>query len=493
VTGPHRRQLAAVALVATLVAGSCSAHGASDRADRPGGTTTTEGRTTTTDAGPRTPGPDDVPDDTFPGLGDPRIDVSSYDVEVTAAPGEEAIEGSVAITLRVKGKAPIDSFTLDLRGPAIDRAEVDGADATVSAQGAEVTLTPAEPLPPGRDIDVSIDYSGVPDQDTFPALGVPVGWQRDDSGGWFTMSEPNGTSTWVPCNDHPIDKASWRVTLVVPKGVVGLSNGKLQGNGPTHDGDQDRWTWQEVEPMAPYLVFAAVGDYDLVQRPVGEDAADGVFAYPPDLPESKRAGFDPTGDILDFYGGLFGAYPDDDAGAIVVDSSLGLALEVQTRPLFGLDGVENGTTWALAHELAHQWFGDAVSPANWRDLWLNEGFATYADWLWLDHEGDYPLEQSVADAVDHYADVGLTVRDPTATRTFDMVVYDRGALTLQAFRLEVGDDAFFRTMRAWVRRWKGRSATTGDFVALASEVAGRDLTDLFASWLDRTPQPKLPS
>lgn len=487
------RRSAILLLAAALVAGSCSVEGPGARADR-GSTTTTRpgGHGTGTTIPPGDAGPDDVPDDTFPDLGDPRIDVASYDVTVTADPGEEEIEGRVAIALRVVGDQPLESFTLDLRGPEISEAVVDGTDAEVSAEGAEVTITPAAPLRPGRDVEVDLTYAGTPDQTSFPALGVPVGWQRDDAGGWFTMSEPNGTSTWVPCNDHPIDKATWRITLDTPKGVTGLANGKLQGDGPTHHGSRDRWVWQETQEMAPYLVFAAVGDYELELRPVGETEADGVFAYPPDLSQPKRRGFDATDDILDFFGGLFGTYPNDDAGAIVVDVELGLALEVQTRPLFGLDGVQDGYTWALAHELAHQWFGDAVTLADWRDLWLNEGFATYADWLWLDHHGDYPLSASVDDAVNRFAGSNLTVRDPTAASTFDMVVYERGALTLQALRLEVGDQAFFRTMKAWVRRFKGKSATTEDFVALASEVAGRDLGDLFSSWLDETPQPELP-
>jgi aminopeptidase N len=487
------RPAAALALATALVAGSCTAEGPTTRADR-GATTTTpsDHGTSGTTTPPGDTGPDDVPDDTFPGLGDPRIDVASYDVTVTADPGEEAIEGRVAIALRVLGDRPLASFTLDLRGPKISEAVVDDRDAAVSATGAEVTITPAAPLRPDRDVEVDLTYAGIPDQTSFPALGVPVGWQPDDAGGWFTMSEPNGTSTWVPCNDHPIDKATWRITLDTPKGVTGLANGKLQGGGPTTHGSRDRWVWQETEEMAPYLVFAAVGDYDLETREVGETGADGVFAFPPDLSEPKRQAFDATDDILDFFGSRFGAYPNDDAGAIVVDVELGLALEVQTRPLFGLDGVQDGYTWALAHELAHQWFGDAVTLADWRDLWLNEGFATYADWLWLDHHGDYPLSASVDDAVNRFADSNLTVRDPTAASTFDMVVYERGALTLHALRLEVGDQAFFRILKAWVRRFDGKSATTEDFVDLASEVAGRDLTDLFHRWLDETPQPELP-
>jgi aminopeptidase N len=249
--------------------------------------------------------------------------------------------------------------------------------------------------------------------------------------------------------------------------------------------------WRQDEPVAPYLVLAAVGRYDLVTRP-GPDGTTVTLAFPHSLPAAQRKGFDALDAIAGYFDTTFGPLPGTDLGAIVVDKEdLGLALETQTRPLFGLDAVVPGRVDALAHELGHQWFGDDVSVEDWQDLWLNEGFATYADWL-FQAKGGRSIDQIAADAARTYQDEGLTVRDPDAVKTFNLVVYYRGALALHALRRTVGDDVFFRILRTWSRRYSGRNATTEDFVALASDLAGRDLRSFFHAWLDAVPQPKLP-
>ena len=449
---------------------------------------------TTTPTGPDSR-PADVPDRTFPGLGDPRIDVSSYDVAVRADPGKKEIRGRVVIKLQPVGPRDLPQFTLDLRGPKVTTTLVDGKVARTAVDGHQIIITPGKPVAAGRPHTVVIRYGGVPDQATFPALNIPVGWQPDEHGGWFTMSEPDGTSTWVPVSDHPSDKAVWKVSLDTPAGVTGVSNGRLLSHA-TKAG-RTTWIWEEPQQMAPYLVLAAVGDFDLVQRTVG--TRHDTFAFPKDLSAGKRASFDALDDILDYYAETFGPLPGSEshagqnAGAIVVDFNLGVALETQTRPLFGTDSVRENDAGALAHELGHQWFGDNVSLADWPDLWLNEGFATYADWLYRDHSGKAKIDDIAEETAKEYANVGLTVRDPTAAGTFDLVVYNRGALTLHALRKTVGDTHFFQILRQWTSQYAGRSATTADFVALSSKVSGRNLTGFFHDWLDKAPQPKLPS
>jgi aminopeptidase N len=435
--------------------------------------------------------PDDIADDVFGDLGDPRIDVTAYDVTVRADPGEASIEGDATLTLRPSGDLPLSSFTLDLRGPEVVRATVDGRTAAVAASDAEIAITPARPVPAGDEVEVRITYEGEPSQEPFPVFGIPIGWQPDDEGGWFTMSEPNGTSTWVPSNDHPSDKAPWRITLDVPDGTEGISNGRLLGGAPVVGGGRARWTWVEEEPMATYLVLAAVGEYEL--ETTERDGIETTYAFPEGRADELAPGFADHDAIIDLFSERFGPYPNGESGAIVVPAELGLALEVQTRSLFDVETVAGGDVGPLAHELAHQWFGNDVSPADWRDLWLNEGFATYADWMWQEHDGGPSVDAFARDAADRYADVGLAVRDPAAASTFDLVVYERGAVALHALRLEVGEEAFATILRRWVAERAGTSATTADLVELASEVAGRDLAELFAAWLDRTPQPSLPS
>jgi aminopeptidase N len=436
--------------------------------------------------------PDDIVDEVFSNLGDPRIDVTSYDVTVRADPGELRIEGDATLRLRPTGDLPLAAFTLDLRGPEVVRATVAGQKASVAASDEEIAITPATPILPGAEVVVRLVYEGEPSQDPFPVFGIAVGWQPDEDDGWFTMSEPNGTSTWVPSNDHPSDKASWRITLDVPEGVEAISNGELEGGAPTIAAGRARWTWVEDEPMATYLVLAAVGEYELETSE--RDGITSTFAFPAGRADELRGSFEDHDAILDYFASSFGPYPNEESGAIVVPTPLGLALEVQTRSLFGTDTVVEGRpVGPLAHELAHQWFGNHVSPADWRDLWLNEGFATYADWMWQAHDGGPSVDAFARQATERFAGSGLAVRDPQAASTFDLVVYDHGAVALHALRLEVGEEAFATILRRWVAEQGGSSATTEDLVALSSEVAGRDLTEFFAAWVDRAPQPALPS
>ncbi len=498
---PRATARAAVLLAGAVVAATLSACSASggerpEASPEPGQTTTSapEAGEATPPAAPAPGDPpdaaaDDVPDEVFGGLGDPRIDVRHYEVVVTADPGRAELSGTATLTLAATTEEPLPSFTLDLKGPTVSAVEVDGEAAEVDEAPEELEITPTEALRPGVEVEVAITYAGEPELAEFPGLGVPVGWQADSEGGWFTMSEPDGTSTWVPVNEHPSDKATWTITLDTPADQVGVANGRLVSREV--QGDRRRWVWETDEPMATYLVLAAVGDYDLVER-TGPGGVRIVLAFPTSLPEARRAGFDELDDILTFFEDTFGGMPDDDSGAIVVATPLGLALETQTRPLFGIDAVGSEEVWALAHEIAHQWYGNAVSPASWADLWLNEGFATYADWLYLDHTGRVDVADSAGGRGDVIPSRGLAVLDPEAAGTFDGAVYDGGARTLHALRLTVGDDAFFEILERWYAEHDGTSVTTADFTDLAEEVAGEDLEAFFDDWLRAEEQPDLP-
>lgn len=474
-----------------------STSGSVPQSSNPRGSTST-----TTDTEPQArgdvpiPGPPptlderDVPDRALPGLGDPRIDVRHYDVTLRADPGEKAISGRVSMTLEARTTDDLPSFTLDLRGPRVRSVEVDDTPADHDTDGDQVEITPAEPLAPGEPVTVAVTYAGRPKSGALLDLGIATGLRHDDDGGWYAMSQPEGTRTWVPVNDHPSDKATWRITLDTPDDTVGISNGRLLSNdvdsapgSPSGEGGRRRWVWEVDRPMATYLAVVAIGDYDLVESS-GPDGAKVLKAFNADLPRSRRSLFDDLGGIVARFSREFGPYPDDDLGVVVVPAALGVALETQTRPLFGTDSFSSGIRAVLAHELAHQWWGNAVTPRTWVDLWLSEGFATYAQWLDTERTGG----TSVRDQAEATGGTDHAVTSVEAVAGVGRSLYDGGATALQALKDEVGAADFTRILRTWFRRYNGSTATTEDFLELASTTTGLDLTDWAETWLYR-PQP----
>jgi aminopeptidase N len=206
-----------------------------------------------------------------------------------------------------------------------------------------------------------------------------------------------------------------------------------------------------------------------------------------------------TNEIVEWESGIFGPYPYDAQGGVVTaPGALGFALEDVSRPVYdGLFWRRASDTYVVVHENAHQWFGDSVAVADWKNIWLNEGFATYAEWLWSEQQGEGTV-QEVADATyaSHPASDPfwqILPGDPTPAHLFNGAVYDRGGLTLQALRLAVGDTAFFQILRAWATTHRDGNGTTEQFEALAEQISGKALLPLFNTWLFTAGRPAAPS
>ncbi len=430
-----------------------------------------------------------IGDPYFPRLGNGGYDVDHYALDLTYDPATGVLAGTA--TIDAEATQALESFHLDLAGLDVASVTVDDGETRFARRSSELVVTPERRLRSGRDFTVVVTYSGVPDADTEDSLGIPIGWVETD-GGSYVLSEPDGAHTWYPVNDHPADKAGYDFRLTVPDPFVAVANGLLTDQVAA-DG-KTTYVWEAEEPMASYLVEVAVGDFVLQDDGTVDDVRiRHVFAR--EVAEDAAQAAAGTPEMVEFYSEQFGPYPFDAYGVLVIDEPLGVALETQTLSLFGADFTSPGAEIIYAHELAHQWFGNAVSPARWRDIWLNEGFATYAEWLWMEHADRVPVAESAAATYEGFAGSGAAlppVLDPGRDELFNANVYGRGALTLYALRVVVGDDDFSEIVRVYFERFNGESVTTDDFVGVAEEVSGRQLDQLFADWLVERELPPFP-
>ncbi|PWU45569.1 peptidase M1 [Micromonospora globispora] len=434
------------------------------------------------------PGAADAGDPYVPGAGNGGYDVAGYRLKVRYDPATDRLTGEAAVT--ATATADLSRFNLDLAGLTVDRVRVDGAPATHRRDGNELVVTPAHGLRSGKRFTVDVAYGGVPQP--LPSGELGSGGFQATPDGAIALGQPESASTWFPVNDHPSDKASYDVAVTVPDGLAALSNGVLRGK--TGRDGWTTWTWSERSPMASYLTTLVIGKYRVsTGTHAGRPVVTAVAAeLPPDGPAAASVAR--TGEVADFLADRFGPYPFDAYGGIVVaDQRIRYALETQSRPVYGpgFFGAGRPNTTVVAHELAHQWFGDSVSVARWSDIWLNEGFATYAEWLWDEHDGGRTVARNFE--IEYAAtDWSRASVDPGRPGMFGDAVYKRGALAVHALRRTVDDDTFFRILRGWAAERRDGTATTADFVAYAERVAGRTLRPLLDAWLIGGTAPALP-
>jgi aminopeptidase N len=427
------------------------------------------------------PGDPGLGDSYYPLDGNGGYDATHYDIRLSYQPATDLLSGTT--TILATATQDLSAFNLDFL-LKVQSVRVNNVPAGFATDGGELTVTPKAVIPDGTTMTVVVRYSDTPEP--YRLYGF-AGWQRTPTGA-LGVNEPQIAPWWYPSNDHPRDKATFDVSIAVPPGVEALSNGVLVGKQQNQPG-LVRWNWRSVRPQAPYLTFLAIGQYE-VREATAPDGQPLITAYGDDLGDSgpaARASVERTPEVIEFLSGDFGPYPFEAQGGIV-DSGLGFALENQTRPVYDAGFFAQGTnTSVVAHELAHQWFGDSVSVDDWREIWLNEGFASYAEYLWSDHQGEgtpAELARYVYDSIpadDEFWQV--LPGDPGPDEQFADAVYDRGAMTVQALRTAIGDDAFFELLPAWTAEHRYRTGTTEEFIALAEKISGRQLDDLFTTWL----------
>jgi aminopeptidase N len=420
-----------------------------------------------------------VGDPYFPRAGNGGYDVSHYVLALRYAPSRNRLKA--VATIEAEATERLSRFDLDLRGMRVRSVRVDGQRAEVHRRGQELRVGPRHPLREGQAFKVRVRYRGRPHPVIDPD-GAADGWMPTDDGA-FVAGEPQGAPTWFPCNDHPSDKATYDFRVTVPRGRAAIANGRLVRL--TRRGRHKVFVWSEDAPMATYLATVTIGRFRISRSTVG--AVRSLVAVDPRESGAARRVLKKLPAMLNLYSRRFGDYPFGQTGAIVDRApSVGYALETQTRPLF--DTAPDQAT--LAHELSHQWFGDAVTPARWRDIWLNEGFATWAEWYWDQHVGG-PRTEARFDSL--YA----TDRDDTRfwnpppadpggpENLFDGTIYDRGGMALEALRQRVGNATFFRILGDWVSGHRYGNGTTKQFIQLVEEQGGAEAGGFLRPWLYR--------
>lgn len=432
-----------------------------------------------------------VGDPYFPKAGNGGYDVSHYALDLAYDPRAHHLTGTATITARAA--KDLSALNLDLEGLDVEEVTVDGVAARWSRDGQELTVRPREAV--DGTFRVTVRYAGAPVTLTDPD-GSEEGWLRTADGA-LALGEPVGSMTWFPGNHHPSDKATYALAVTVPKELRAVSNGEPAGE--ERKGSRTTYRWRTSEPMASYLATPAIGRYD-VRRTVTADGLPVYTAVDPEQAEASRASLARIPEVLAWAERTFGPYPFSSAGAIVErPEDAGYALETQNRPVF--PGAPD--TVLLVHEIAHQWYGNSVTPKTWRDMWLNEGFATYAQWLWQeDHGGD--TAQQTFDSLyagGYFPDAETNealwsfppAEPPDAARISATPVYWRGAMVLHKVRRTVGDDAFSALLRGWAREHRHGNADTGDFTSYVEGAApDKDFGGIWEDWLYGTGRPGRP-
>jgi aminopeptidase N len=511
-----------------------------------------------------------IGDSYYPDLGNPGYDAEHYILDLAVDPVRGSLSGTAVI--RARATRTLSRFSFDLTGLNVAAVTVDGAPAVSSRQHDKLIIIPPRALAAGAGFSVAVTYQGIPqpipDASGNSTGASRVGWHHDGDE-VYVASEPAGARTWYPVNDTPRDKATYTFDITVPAGYTAVANGLPQGER-SHAG-ATTFTWQCRSPMASYLATIGIARFTRLAA-TGPGGLPILTYAPAALAAQTQRTFAGLPAMIRYFETILGPYPFDSAGAIVVSPAFRWSLETQTRPVYGSqiltlepDVAQEG----ISHELAHQWFGDSVSLTNWSDIWLNEGFATYLSWLWLEHLGDrgfltglmrteygyvinapdyaallqhpdmppaqiltilhrqfqpdgHPVPDAQipaamglasasqltarkalgllggvkpgsADAVGYLQDARSSApASPPGTDLFATAVYNRGAMTLQALRLRVGDPVFFRILRSYAAGHRFGNTTTAGFIADAEKVSGQDLRAFFRTWLYAPAAPPMP-
>jgi aminopeptidase N len=430
-----------------------------------------------------------IGDHYLPASGNPGYRVRHYDLTLHYRVTTNRLAGRAV--LRATADQLLSSFGLDLVGLKVNKVSVDGAAAAAfKTTRDKLIIRPVAPVPAGAEFRVDIQYQGNPQPRSGP--WGELGWE-ELTDGVLVAGQPDGAATWFPCNDHPSQKSTYRTTVTTESAYHVVACGVLSSH--TTRASQSTWVFDQSNPMASYLATVQIGRYEMLElatSPVRQ-----WMVAPRRLRAACQADLAGQAQLLDTFVRLFGRYPHPEYLVLVTDDELEIPLESQGISVFGANHMDGRHSYdrLIAHELAHQWFGNSVTVRAWQHIWLNEGFACYAEWLWSENSGGLTADRIARSTHQRLAGLpqDLLLGDPGPQLMFDDRLYKRGALSLHAIRLVQGDQAFFAMLRGWTETNRHSTVTTDMFIDHAARFSDRPLADLFDRWLSRTALPELPS
>ncbi|WP_076258642.1 M1 family metallopeptidase [Intrasporangium flavum] len=430
-----------------------------------------------------------------PERGDPRYRVEHYDLDLDYRVTSNRLSGRA--TLSVRALDSVETLRVDLVGLRVGKVTVTGSPAKWTHRGDAVTVRLPRPLEAGARAEVTIAYAGTPGP-TRTRWGT-LGWEELAEGA-LVASQPTGAPTWFPCNDHPGDKATYRIAVECDSPFTVAATGVL--TEARARGSRTRHVFEQAHPMATYLAAVHVGRY--TEHLLADVPLRVRLLVPVGNGSTARHDLDRLPQMVAVLSERFGPYPFPEYTVVVTRDDLDIPLEAQGMATFGVNWLRGDRRHErlVAHELAHQWFGNSLTLGTWRDIWLHEGFACYAEWLWAEAADGVPAS---VNAREHHARLAalpqdLVLSDPGPRDLFDDRVYKRGALALHALRTHVGDATFFGLLRDWTATHADGTVSTEAFVGLAVEHAARggaldagssSVRGLLAAWLDERPLPEL--
>jgi aminopeptidase N len=440
----------------------------------------------TSEAAPRA-GADRSRDSYLPAHGNGGYRVQHYDLDLVYRLGPNRLDGHAVIT--ATSEHTLSRFSLDLAGLRATAVTVDGVSTRFEHDRGKLRVRPQRPISASSAFRIDIRYGGKP----RPVSGPwgDIGWDELTDGA-IVASQPIGAPSWFPCNDHPADKAAYRVAITTSPGYTVAVTGNLRSR--MRSGGGIKWVYDRPEPTATYLMSVQIGRY--VDVRLGGTSVHQHAYVPLRVRRLVEVDFGRHASIMETMQQYFGPYPFGEYVLVVTDDPLEDPIEAQGMSVFGANHVDGLRTYErlVAHELAHQWFGNSLTVADWRHIWLNEGFATYAEWLWSDASGDAAVDTLAGFWHARLASMphDLRIGDPGVARMFDERLYKRGGLALHALRHRIGDGVFFAMLRDWTTSHRHGTVTTEQFIATAERHAEASLTDFFDAWLWRPELPPFP-